>query len=414
MYTLHSAHVRVNRRNSRWETKDLSQTTLRDLRDLYDEVWLFVDQYSFSAPRAVWFGDLVDQTYDDDPSLTIVDWLTQIDNQTLPFRDEPPRFNARYVKYTHGWMAGYDFVPVKAPGTPPGGGSAFDKPDLHVTKDGKSGTALGQYGLFTINGLYHVTDYNQHGAYIVGGNSTLRRANDNQIGVTSFEDVGVIRCVPITAAMVSSAGTDRGLIKGAYITLPDTVDLENKTVLLVIGGYLQVLSKTYTRVADRSWRVELAHLNLMERYYDTQDELDYSSLGLSVYEANPTLISRAEFESDAALTAYLTLPQSFMVIVDSPMFFQEHRVLEPAGLPGRYYSRTVEPYPVMGNSGRLLEYHYVAENGINVVATTPNHRHNYDFYNRPNHTDRLSDAGRYPALPFEQGQAFYRLMGVED
>lgn len=413
MYSLHSAHVRTTRRNSRWELRDLSAMTLKYLKDNFDEIWLFVDQYSFEAPQAVYFGDLVELMREDDPALTITDWLTQMGNDTLPFRSELPRFNPQYVKYTNGWMAGFEFTPVGDPGTPTQGGSPYDKDDLLVTKENVDPLIIGKYGLFSINGLYHITDYNHQGAYIKGGNRSVRRSNDNQIGLTSFEDVGEIRCHPITESMISSAGGGRGLIKGTYITLPDTIDIENKTVLMVIGGYLQVLSKTYTRVADRSWRIELGNLSLLERYYESYKFIDYSSLGLSDYEPNPTLISKDEFFSDAVLTRYLTLQQSFVVVVDSPSFFQEYRAIETAGLPGRYYSSKTDPYPVVGAYGRLLEYHYIKENGINVVATTRNTRHNYDFYYRNASEYNRSDGGRNSARPFVQAQAFFRLMGVE-
>lgn len=414
MYSLHSAHVRENRRNSRWEKKDLTDTTLLELRTLYDEVWLFVDHYSFDAPRAVYFADIMQDMYDDPNELTLEAWLTQIGNQSLPFRATVPRLEPRYVKYVHAWNSGYEIVPVGNNGTIPQGGSRFDKSDLHVSKPNVDPEYLGKHALFSINGFYHISDYGPEGTYILGGNDSIRHANDNQIGLLSFAEVGEIQCVPITKDMLTRNNEEAPLRKGVYLTMPEDVDLEGKTTLLVIGGYLQVLGNTYTRVSDRTYRLQLDQMFLLERFYDSRSYIDLSSLGLDTLEDNPTLVSVEQFFSDSVLEAYLTLPQSFVVVVDSPEFFHELRLLEQAGLPGRYYSHEDEhPYPVMGAYGRTLEYHPIQEDGINVIATTPNLRHNYDFYRHDWKRGERVDSGRYPAWPYSEGHAFTRLLGVE-
>lgn len=414
MYSLHSAHVRVDRRNDRWEKKDLSTTTLLDLRNQYDEIWLFIDHYSFDAPRALYFGDVMQDTYDDPNTLTLTEWLSQMGNLSLPFRGDVPRLNPHYVTYVHAWQAGYDFTPIGSPGALGQGGSRFDKADLYVSKPDVDPNFLGRHALFSVNGFYHISDFNSGGVYIRGGNRSVRHANDNQIGLLSFEDVGSIQCLPITKDMVTKIRDDIPLAKGAYITLPESLDTDNKTTLLVVGGYLQVLGKTYTRVGDRTYRAQLEHMMLLERYYESREYLDYSSLGLANYEANPTLVSLDQINQDSVIEAYLTLPQSFIVVVDAPSFFQEFQPVEPAGLPGRYYSyEQAHRYPLIGAYGRALEYHTIQEDGVTVLATTPNIRHNYDFYRHDWRKGERVDAGRYPNRPFAQGQAYTRLLGVE-
>jgi hypothetical protein len=414
MYSLHSAHVRVDRRNDRWEKKDLSNSTLQQLRTNYDEIWLFIDHYSFDAPRALYYQDVVQETYDDPDSLTLTEWLSQVGNQTLPFRGDIPRLHPDYVKYVHAWNAGYTFTPVGNPGTTPQGGSRFDKADLKVQKDDVDTAFLGRHALFSVNGFYHPTDWGPHGVYILGGNHSLRHANDNQIGLLSFEDVGGIHCLPITPDMVTGNEGGVPLSKGAYVTIPDAVNLENKTTLLVVGGYLQVLGKTYTRISDRTYRIQLEQLQLLERYYDSREYIDFSSLGLDVNDDNPSLVSVDQFFQDDVLRAFLTLPQSFIVVVDAPRFFHELQPLEQSGYPGRYYSHTENhQYPVIGAYGKTLEYHPIFEDGVTVIATTPNRRHNYDFYRQPWASGERVDAGRYPAWPHAEGQAYTRLLGIE-
>ena len=237
------------------------------------------------------------------------------------------------------------------PGTVQQGGSRFDKTDLKVYKEGMDNDFVGKHAIFSVNGFHHITDYGPDGVFVVGGNHSLRHANDNQIGLLSFEDIGEIKCVPITDDMVTGNQGDVPLRKGAYVTIPDHIDIENKTTLLVLGGYLQVLGKTYTRVSDRTYRIQLEQLNLLERYYDSRPYLDFSSLGLDVNDDNPTK-GIDEFFQDDTLRAYLTLPE---------FLDRGRRQLLPrtgtAGAIGVAVGIThtdYHPYPVVGAYGRTL------------------------------------------------------------
>lgn len=413
MYQLVRAYCRRDSRRGRWEETDLSQVIVDQLRTEYSDVWLFITYPGLDEPKALRFAEVANWLTPETVALTVPAWLTSLGNRTLPFAETPPGFTAHYVRYAQAWHAGYTITPVARHGTPDQGGSVYDKTDLAISHPDLTGRYIGEHALFTVNGLFHLVDYDATQAYILDGNKTVRRANDNHIGVYSFAEIGKLQAVPITADMLSPMKPEAPLRQGVYATLPDSVDLTDKTVLLVLGGYLQVLGKGYTRVGDRTYRIELGQLMLLERYYDSYQTIDLSSLGLSEYEQAPTLLSVAELQSDAVIRAYLTLSQSFFVVVDSPSFFQELVPLEHTRLPGRYLDYDHHHIPVMGAYGRMLEYHAIAENDITVIAATNNLRHNYDFYRRNWRQSPAVNAGRYPANPAWHTHAYLRYMGVE-
>lgn len=413
MYTLVSARYRKDRRLGRWVEADLSNVNISTLQSSYGDVWLLIAHPSFDDPKYLRVDQVAEMFHSTPTGLTVQEWLTSLGNITLPFTATPPEFKARYVQYAEAWHAGYSFDPVVRGGSYNPSGSRYDKADLIVSHESLSPTQIGGYAMFTVNGLFHMVDYSDQHFIIRDGNKSITRANDNQIGVYSFEDVGRITHIPIKANMVHGQGGDKPLRDGVYITLPDEVDVEGKTFLLVVGGYLQALDRTYSRVGDRTFKIQYNNLMLLERYYDSRDYIDLTSLGLAEYSGNDSLIETEAFQSDATLKAYLTLDQSFIVVVDSPTLFHELIPLDGTGLPNRYLDYELRHLPVVGAYGRMLECHRIQEDGTVVIVTTDNKRHNYSFYKHKWRDFPGVDASRLPHNPFREARAFLRMIGNE-
>jgi len=414
MYTLDTAYVRHNSRNGRWEEDNIADRSVQALLSDGTDVWMFLLYPSITQPRAVLLEDIRNLTNGVANGTTVQEWLTALGNRTLPFHDEVPSFETHYVKYANAWHAGYHIEPITRIGTLSQQGSKWDKEDLLIWRKDVEPETLARNAMFTINGLFHPAEWGPEGVHIHMGNRTLRQTNDNQIGVHSFANVGQLSYVPITPDMVTSQREGAPLHTGVYVTLPDGVDMEGKTFLVVLGGYLQVLGKTYTRVGERTYRIELANLMMVERFYDSWKDLNLAEiLGFTQYDYNDTLFEVKEILKDETVRKFLTMPQSFFVAVETDSFFQEIVAVESSGLPGRYYDHETTRYPLMGAYGRMLEYHPIEEDGITVMCTTPNQRHNYDFFRRPWTKSEGIDAGRYPYRPYTHTHAFYRLMGSQ-
>ena len=417
MYQLVKARSRADRRAGRWVDVDLSNAPIATLTTVYGEVGLYITYQGLTEPKALRF-DTVSNWVNDPavtPATTVQGWLDLLGNKTLPFAAELPDTTPKLVRYAQGWHCGYSFEPRERYGAVGTNNSVHAKQDLIATHDKLDPLYINKYALFTVNGYFHLSDATAAGVRIIDGNTTVRRGNNNQIGVYSFAEIGEIRKVPITAEMVKPQQPEGSkLSDGCYITIPETVDLENNTVLLGLGGYLQVRNKTYVRTGDRTWKIELSNIMYLDRYIQSRKDMDLSSMGLQNDELNPSLMGVNQLFGDTATLAYMTLSQSFFVIVDAPSFFEDFQPLEWCGFPGRYLGYKAEQLPVIGAYGRMLDYHTIKEEQTWVYCCTENWRYNYHAHTRAWQKFTSVDGGRYPAHPKSHAAAFQRILGVEN
>uniref|UniRef100_A0AB39CD33 Virion structural protein n=1 Tax=Pseudomonas phage RVTF4 TaxID=3236931 RepID=A0AB39CD33_9VIRU len=415
MYTLVRSRYRADRRKGRWLEEDLSNEIVTTLSVNFGDVILYIEYPGSGGTqlKALRFEKVTTWMNNVDPTFTVQQWLTSLGNQTLPFEDKLPSEKERLVRYAQAWHAGYVAKPKGRDQHINAETSAHTKEDLILTHPKHSYKDYDDYCLTSVNGYFHITDYTPNGITVYDGNKSIRRSNDNQIGVYSFEQVGKIKKLPITADMISPQKPGAPLNDAAYLTMPANVDIENKTVLLVIGGYLQVLGKVYKPVSDRTWRVELGGNMFLDRYIQSQRQLDLDHLGLMIDPKNPTLMSTAMMQADETIIKYLTLSQSFWVIVDTPMMFQDFEPVEWLRLPGRWIDASGENFPLVGAYGKMLDYHLIHEVDTFVYAGVDNVRHDYDANHRRDWKQKaLVDGGRYPAHPWEHDDAYYRILGT--
>lgn len=413
MYQLVRARHKRDRRAGRWIEVELASALVSTLSTVYGDVYLYITYPGLNGEKALRFDKTQTMRQGLPADMTVQGWLDSVGNITLPFEAELPNEEIRLVKYAQAWHAGYDIQTRGRNGNVDANTSTFEQEDLMVTHPKFDPEYIDDYCLFTVNGFVHLSDWGTDGVRIVDGNSTVRKSNDNQVGILSFEDVCKIKKVPITLDMLSKQNAQTKYSSVTYVTMPDDVDLENKTVLLVLGGYLHTFSHSYVRVSDRTWRVHLRNILFFERYVESVRGMDVTSLGLRDDPANPTLFSVQEMLSDATMAAYLTMSQSFFVVIDAPSMFHELTALEYCGVPGRYLNTNGEQLPVVGAYGRQLEYHTIEEHGKWVYACSNNFRYDYTANTANWREQNLVNGGLYPETPRRHAEAYQRILGTD-
>ncbi len=354
-YQLVDATARVKTLDATWETVDISGLTLKQIFDTYQGVYLKMTHFAYQAPIFLNLFLVRDELTPTQVAMTPQQWLTSINNATLPIVTKLPSPRERWVKYEDAFKAGYD-VNLIAIGRHmdsqlPNG----DKNDVFLTKSDVDFTAMWRYFMVSINGFFHRVALGPDGIYAIDGGRTHRLSNKNIAGLLSFREVAKMEQIPITPSMVTSVNPDQPLSAGAFIGLPSSV--AGKTVLLVIGGYLHILDDTYQVVSDHLLKVDISNLNLADRYFHSQGKINLESLDIDTGSANSKQISVSSLYSDDVLRAYLSLPQSFVVVLDTTdVYLRKHRV-DNTRLPGVYQQEgPFKRLPMFGTHGALLDY----------------------------------------------------------
>ena len=291
--------------------------------------------------------------------LTIAQFLVANGNIALSTASTGIVLNHQTARYGDIVRLGYKLTPVNSANSDSPLIALEDKDHVRLTRTAPQTDYANMYAksLVSVNGLYHLTDTDGvNGVMVMDAMRSSRIARDSsQMGVLSFQNVGSLEQVRITPSMVVQDSP-----RQALITLEQ--DLTNKTVFLVLGGYLHPVDPTvYQRVSVNSFRILFNSLPLLERYYESKRFIDLSSLPVQHSSVNEELVNVEDFYSDENLLAYLQLSQTFFVIINAPEIYTQRQYLRSTGTPDLYITYQKPIYPFVTSLGRQPEYWSVYE-----------------------------------------------------
>lgn len=360
MYQLTSAIAKPLNGNGHWISVDIGDVAINVLFSTYSRIWAILTNSFLTAPVALDLAQIRSQVGGE--SITFSQFLTANGNATLPTTNQIPAIKPRYAKYVDAFQAGYTVQPIHATAAPDAQLPAADLTWLYMTRPDTDYSTFYKSCLVNVNGYFHATDAGPNGVYVKDGMTTARISRENQLGILSFANLGSLSFVPITADMVYKQNDRENYKDRAYVDIGQ--DVSDKTVMLVLGGYLHVLDrKTFYRVGASMFAIDFGNLPFLDRYFESKKYIDLSSLPLSSTPRNDGQISTTEFFSDANILAYLTLSQSFFVILDNADIFAELSALPKTVLPNVYTSYEKPIWPVILSSGRLANYWPISEEG---------------------------------------------------
>lgn len=406
-YSYVRAIAKPKGRMGRWQNVDLSTMPLYQIYETYAAVYLVLTNPYEEGEVALDLDAVRDSVSLD--SRTIRLWLNSLGNKSLPTTDTIPQIVVRTTRYRDAWLANYDVKLVPRLANADADLPNSEKDDVLLTRAGTDYNTFYKHCLVSVNGLFHQTRYSVNGVYVTNAGKSGRIANRNNIGILSFLDVGELKFVPITTDMIYRPFEGNKLGNAAYINLKQST--ENKTVLLVLGGYLHVLDQNYQIVGDGLIKIDFNNLPLTQRFFESKHLIDLSSLPLTQSKVNPDLVSLEELYSDAVIERYLTLSQSFFVVVDAPELFVERYQLERTSLPGRYISHQEPRYHLELDLGRVGDYWVKTEDGQYVVAVDSNQVHRYQYETTGWQEAHAIDPSREPSHPWDYSRGFFVEIG---
>lgn len=369
-YSYVSAVTRATRQTVQWTATDLSQVPLNSILQDYYEVSIELSN-PFDATNTYLTTDILQSVMPQTiPSPTLSAWLTSLGSHSLPTTTTAPLTTTTPVLYSDAWQAGYVAVLTDMNASPDAALPDGAKDDLLLTKAGLDMASMSNYLLTTINGYLHLSGGSINGLYVKDGGKSQRIYNDNHVGVMSFYQIGTVQQIAITPSMIYKPSSDWAFSQAAWIDLG--VSLANKIVLLSIGGYLHALDDTYIKTGDSTIKVLFNRIAFPERIYQSQHAIDLSSLPLVKGPSSDSQqYTVSSIFSDATILAYLTLSQSFAIVIDAKDFYVQKHDLEDPCNPGRYFGTAPLRYPLIGAYGKMYEYRLSQEMDTYVYGCDP-------------------------------------------
>lgn len=337
---------------------DAGDVSLLALSQMYYDIYFIITVKNLEGHRVLYFNDLPVSVQTGTQSIN--QYFTSIGNKTIKELSVEVPIHIRgevYAWDVHSWGFNYDSIQLGAHKL--ANLVEEDKPDLHLyKKDTDDHTFYGKHSLVSINGLIHYHDYSKSGWVILDGNKTrLKNPNKTHMSILDFTQVGEVKVKRITETMVRPSKPGIPLSESVYIDAGES--LAGKTVGIVIMGYLHLLDHTYKRISDKMIKVNINNIRLETLYYKAKDIIDLSTLSLTDFGNDRVL--GFEFYHDTVIREMLTLPQSFLVIIDNPNIAVLEEPVGHIGIPGRYESALPPIYPLRIGEGRYPAYKAVKE-----------------------------------------------------
>ena len=189
---------------------------------------------------------------------------------------------------------------------------------------------------------------------------------------------------------------------------------QNKSVILCLAGHLVFPNEhNFRKIADNDWLLSMSDLPIIERYFESKNYIDYSSLGLTVFPDNPNKINVEEFLSDEVLEKYITHEQSFFIVVDTPNLIRNHNYIRGSKLPGMFTAYEEPKSLLFVGRGRTAEYWKTYEDGQWAVNVVNSYMPNRTF-DSVNEKHRVINAGTdTPHRLYYDSRAFFLDLGVD-
>lgn len=405
MYVYKQAFAKPARFPLTWESADLEHKTLNEIRNEYREAMLDCEE-SFTQRRyLINVNDLADAN---NLGITVADALVKNGDKVLSNVLGPGELHRASVSYTHLFKTDVVTDIVNKDAT-------YQDPEysmnyyLRAKFTRASATEVYENYLVTINGFFHPTFKDENYFYVGDAVKSPILSGEHMAGLHHFGALGKLDVVPITDDMIEDR--DGEPLENMTLIKIDR-DITDKTVMLSLGGILHVMDpEVWTRFGEKHMRVIWTQIDMHRRVFDARDFIDVTPLFKEGRDLTGPFY-REELYSNEVLRAYLTLPQSFLIYVDSPSISLAHIPAESGPYENQYYSNVPRNFALKAETGVMLDYFSQrCESDVKTNYLTQRYRFNNYLYETSNidETTVGTDARipAWPKQPFRKPRAYF-------
>lgn len=403
MYTITKTLGLYRAIGSQWSDTDLSNSIVSTLYSNYSKVIIVLHNSITNENINVDISYLRQLYYN--YTGTLSDLVLLLGNTTYETIPSLPSTKINYIKYSDAFRSMYKVDLTIAGVITPDNYPNNDKHDLLITRPNfhTDLSLLHDYCLLSVNGYYHMTDSDSTNTFILKGADTMRRSSINHVGILSFLGIGKVSKIPISNIV---GQTDNSPLKEKVYFTTNTNTI-NKSVILVLGGYLVMLDGiVFNKVGDNSFSVDLNKLSYIERICESRRSIDLSSLLLTDQTISTDVLNLEEAWSDDVIRRYFSLPQSYLVVIDTANLLFNRIPIKHSDIPGIFTSYKEPKYPLIVGYGKSVEYWKTFEDGHWNVSVHDSYYRNYIFAQQAlndnsNITDHL-----VPNMPYEHSRGY--------
>lgn len=357
MYVYLDALVLPAGNNPVWTKKNIVQETIKTISETYLDGWIQIRRGT-QPTRTISLADLKSSDRLNNVNITLEMFLLGYPPSLQISTRGPllPTVTRASIRYSDGYRAMWKPKRI-GEGHPAVVVPEEQSTDLLLSNQTKNLTEYDKYVLTTVNGLLHMT-YPEvgYGIRVVEGSKSLDVCGKSNYGFLSFKNLGELTRIPIILGMIDNPDVSIPFRAAVYLNLGE--NLTGKSLMMSIGGYLH-LNDGLVDIINAELgliRVNTAKLPIVDRLFDSQEIINLEYLDIERRPDDKKMINLVEINSNPFWEKYLTMSQTFAIVVDTPTIYAERQLVEQSGLVGMYYSENEPIYPIVMDLGRLEEY----------------------------------------------------------
>ncbi len=321
--------IAKSKTTNRWVEIDVTNTNLNDLYALYREVEVPVLNF-FDEAQTLFISKFESELRNLEDTLTY--WFGRIADRNLNLPNGHPTLEFGYSEYIPlNYHLGTKIQPAKSGYHPSHDVSIDDYDDIIVTLPDISQRHVHDYCLFTVNGFVFNSKYQDYGVRVCHAGDLVRNSEEFNGGIINFEKVGKVKQVPITPNMITKIDTGKTWFD--KITIDTTTYVGDKSVGIVIGGYLHLLDDMVKVIGPTTVTLSMRNYALLDRISNSMKELDLTFMGLDDINNSSSV---GEFLNEDNIYKYLTSKYSFLVIIDNPNLEIDKYSVSTMAMSGTY------------------------------------------------------------------------------
>lgn len=380
MYTLERAVLREKGLNKLWTNVDISNMTLPNIFKKFHSGYIVLSTTAMDHLQYVDFLTLksVPLPINTQP---FAQWLTTLGNTKLPATEKEPEFVEGTLSYIDVWSGGYTVRRCNpSTGLPSNTVSPLEQTDALITKDGMPNYHFAS-AVITVNGLMHRSALTAHGLQVQQASRSLDISQTNKLGLLSFSKLGTIKILGIEQDQIQKNEDRVPLYKNAYVSLG--MDLTGKSIVMSLGGYfnsggIEIINPTAGLIS-----LDMQSMNLRQRIMESLDVIDLKDLDLEDNTEYPGSVSVPQIIDDWTIRKYLTISQTFFIVIDAPALGVGHEMVDNVKPYGLYECTAMPTAPLIDHLGRLPEYVRTQQGDVWVLRTGELYSKDYNYETAP-------------------------------